>query len=104
MASMIGIDLGTTNSLCAIFKAGRPKLIPNTHGHIMTPSIVGVLDEGQIVVGAAARELRVTRPERCAWCFKRWMGTDRQVELGDEVFSAVELSSLVLRSLKEDAE
>jgi molecular chaperone HscC len=75
MGTIVGIDLGTTNSLCAIFAYGAPKLIANAHGDVLTPSVVGILDDGQLVVGAAARELRVTRPQRCASRFKRLMGT-----------------------------
>jgi molecular chaperone HscC len=104
MPRILGIDLGTTNSLCATFEDGQPKLIPNVQGSVLTPSLVGVLADGQVLVGAAARELRVTRPQSCAWCFKRWMGTDREAELNGRKFSAVELSSLVLRSLRHDAE
>ncbi|HVW00332.1 MAG TPA: molecular chaperone HscC [Planctomycetaceae bacterium] len=104
MGIIVGIDLGTTNSLCAIFQDGAPKLIPNAHGEVLTPSVVGMLDDGQILVGAPARELRVTRPEQCCSTFKRYMGTDRKLKLGKKTVTAVELSSLVLRSLKEDAE
>lgn len=104
MSSIIGIDLGTTNSLCAVFEDGQPKLIPNVHGSLLTPSVVGVLEDGQVVVGDAAKELRVTKPNQCVSCFKRWMGTDRKVKIGRREFSSTELSSLVLRSLKDDAE
>ncbi len=104
MADIVGIDLGTTNSLCAIFRDGQPVLIPNAHGEFLTPSIVGILDDDQVLVGAAARELRVTRPERCQSTFKRHMGSDRKLKIGDKTFTAVDLSSLVLRSLKVDAE
>ncbi|MEQ8785233.1 MAG: Hsp70 family protein [Pirellulaceae bacterium] len=104
MSLIIGIDLGTTNSLCSIFQDGEPRLIPNAHGDVITPSIVGVLDSGEVVVGAVAAQLRVTRPERCASCFKRWMGTGRRIEIGGQEFNSTELSSLVLRSLREDAE
>jgi len=100
---VVGIDLGTTNSLIGVFTDGRPQLIPNAHGSFLTPSIVGVLDDGRILVGAAAKEYRVTSPERCVWAFKRHMGTSRKLEVGGKTFSAPELSSLVLRSLKEDA-
>jgi molecular chaperone HscC len=100
----VGIDLGTTNSLCAVFQEDKPILIPNSHGEFLTPSVVGHLQDGQILVGAAARELRVTQPDRCVSCFKRWMGTDRQIQLGDKTFSPIELSSFVLKSLKQDAE
>lgn len=104
MPALIGIDLGTTHSLCATFRDGQPVLIPNAQGEFLTPSIVGVLDSGQVVVGAAARELRVTRPETCASTFKRWMGTDQAIDLAGKPYSAAELSSLVLRALKADAE
>lgn len=101
---IIGIDLGTTNSLCAVFENGSPRLIPNVHGNLMTPSIVGVLDDGRLVVGEPAKQLRVTSPQNCSSCFKRWMGTTRKVELGGQELGAVELSSLILKSLKSDAE
>ena len=101
---LVGIDLGTTNSLVAVFLAGQPRLIPNVHGSFLTPSIVGVLDDGQVLIGDAARELRVTKPERCASTFKRLMGTDEKLKLGSHQFTAPELSSLVLKSLKQDAE
>jgi len=104
MAPLIGIDLGTTNSLCAVFETDGPKLIPNAHGQVLTPSIVGVTEKDQVLIGATAKELRVTRPERCAWAFKRWMGTDRTIDLGGHEFNAPALSSIVLQSLKQDAE
>ena len=92
---MIGIDLGTTNSLCAVFEGDGPKLIRNAAGGLLTPSVVGVSEDGRILVGAPARELRVTQPERCVSCFKRWMGTDREIQIGRHRFTAPELSSLV---------
>ena len=104
MSLIIGIDLGTTNSLCTVFQDGTPRLIPNAHGQMITPSIVGVLEDEQVVVGATAQQLRVTQPERCVACFKRWMGTGRRIEIGGQEFNSTELSSLVLRSLREDAE
>ena len=76
--TIIGIDLGTTHSLCAVFENGAPCLVPNAYGEVLTPSVVGVLADGQVVVGAAARELAVTHPESTVACFKRWMGTDRE--------------------------
>ena len=99
----IGIDLGTTHSLVSVFRDGRPELIPNAHGEFLTPSIVGVLQDEQIVVGSTARDLRVTSPESCAWCFKRFMGQDREIRLGSRVFAPHELSSLLLKSLRNDA-
>lgn len=104
MSTIIGIDLGTTNSLSAVFRDGQPVLMPNALGSVLTPSVVGVLTDGSVVVGETARELRVTQPQNCASCFKRLMGSDTTVTLADRQFTAPELSSLVLRSLKEDAE
>ena len=101
---IIGIDLGTTNSLCAVFRDGQPALIPNVHESYLTPSVVGIQEDGQIIIGAVAREYRVTHPERCASRFKRWMGTDRKITIADKTFTAPELSSLILRNLKSDAE
>ena len=99
----IGIDLGTTHSLVSIFRDGKPVLLPNAHGDLLTPSVVGVLPNGEIVVGQTAKELRVTDPDSCAWCFKRHMGQERRIKLGQKEFAPHELSSLVLRSLKSDA-
>lgn len=104
MSTIIGIDLGTTNSLCAVFQDGEPRLISNPHGESLTPSVVGVLPSGELIVGAAAKELAVTQPDRAVACFKRWMGGANEVTLAGHTFNAVELSSLVLKSLKEDAE
>ena len=104
MEPIVGIDLGTTNSLCAVFRDGQPVLIPNAHGHFLTPSVVGMLDDDNVVVGQPGKELRITRPERCLSTFKRLMGTGRKSSLGGREYSAPELSSLVLQSLKTDAE
>lgn len=104
MDPVIGIDLGTTNSLCAIFENGQPQLIPNPHGKFLTPSIVGILEDGTVIMGSPAKELQITKPERCASTFKRHMGTDKIIELAGKKFLAPELSSLVLQSLKDDAE
>jgi len=101
---LVGIDLGTTNSLCAVFEDGAPRLVPNAHGGFLTPSVVGLLPSGEFVVGEAAKELALTQPARTVAAFKRFMGEERRVELGAKQLSAPELSSLVLRALKEDAE
>jgi molecular chaperone HscC len=100
----LGIDLGTTNSLVALYHDDQVKLIPNALGHLLTPSVVSVQDDGQILVGLAAREALSTRPNATATAFKRWMGTDRQTKLAGKPFRAEELSALVLKSLKQDAE
>ena len=101
---IVGIDLGTTNSLVAAFLDGEPRLIPNTLGHNLTPSVVGLDDDGRVLVGLAARERLLTHPALTTSLFKRYMGSSREVELGRKKFRPEELSSLVLRSLKADAE
>jgi molecular chaperone HscC len=80
-----------------------PRLIPNALGEVLTPSVVGVEADGKVLVGRAAKELQVMQPERCAGLFKRRMGSDWHAVLSRRKFSAEELSSLILRSLKEDA-
>lgn len=102
--AIIGIDLGTTNSLAAVWRNGKSELIPNSLGEYLTPSVVSVDDDGSILVGAAARDRLISHPERTAAGFKRAMGTSRRYELGGRFFTAEDLSSLVLRRLREDAE
>lgn len=104
MSEIIGIDLGTTNSLAAYMTADGPRVIPNALGEPLTPSVVGVDHEKRLLVGAAAKELQVLAPDRCASLFKRHMGSDWKVKLVGRTYSPEELSGLVLRSLKEDAE
>jgi len=104
MSSIIGIDLGTTNSAAAYMSDQGPKLIPNALGEVLTPSIVGLDPDGKLLVGRAAKELQVLHPDRCAALFKRHMGTDWKAELAGKTFTPEECSSLVLRTLKEDAE
>ena len=102
--AIIGIDLGTTNSLAAVWRNGKAELIPNAAGEYLTPSVVSVDEDGAILVGAAARDRLITCPERTAAGFKRSMGTSRRYNLGGREFTAEDLSSLVLRRLREDAE
>ncbi|WP_028102736.1 molecular chaperone HscC [Pseudoduganella violaceinigra] len=101
---IVGIDLGTTNSLIAIWHNGEAKLIPNSLGDFLTPSCVSVDDDGTILVGKAARERLQTHPTHSAAVFKRHMGSNKQFTLGGRNFRAEELSALILRALKEDAE
>ncbi len=101
---ILGIDLGTTNSLAALWMDGQARLVPNGIGGFLTPSCVGLDDDGTILVGEAARERLQTHPERTASLFKRHMGSDKVFRLGARDFRAEELSSLVLRALKADAE
>jgi len=102
---IIGIDLGTTNSLAACYRNGQAELIPNRLGGRLTPSVVSVdAGTGTVYVGETAKERGRLHPLETAAVFKRSMGTDREYELGGRKFRAEELSALVLRSLKEDAE
>jgi molecular chaperone HscC len=101
---IVGIDLGTTNSLVAVWKDGGPRLVPNALGNFLTPSCVGLDADGRVLVGEAARERLQTHPGLTAALFKRYMGSARVMRLGDRDFRPEELSALVLRALKEDAE
>ncbi|OYU14760.1 MAG: molecular chaperone HscC [Alphaproteobacteria bacterium PA4] len=100
---IIGIDLGTTNSAAAIWRDGEAVLIPNRLGESLTPSAVSI-DGDTVSVGRAARERQATHPDATITAFKRLMGTAKVTRLGRRDFSPEELSALVLRSLKEDAE
>jgi molecular chaperone HscC len=101
---IIGIDLGTTNSLAACWRNGAAELIPNALGGVLTPSVVSIDASGAVLTGAAARERLQTHGDRTAACFKRAMGTDRVFHLGGKRFRPEELSALVLMSLRSDAE
>lgn len=101
---IVGIDLGTTNSLVACFTEEGPKIIPNRLGKNLTPSVVSVDGEGNVYVGETARERMSLYPDSVAQTFKRSMGTEREYVLSGRHFKPEELSSMVLRSLKEDAE
>lgn len=104
MGLQIGIDLGTTNSLIAQFIDGETRLIPNKLGHYLTPSVVSIGDDDCLLVGLPARERLATQPHLSAASFKRFMGTNKLFQLGKRRFRAEELSALILKSLKEDAE
>ena len=109
---IIGIDLGTTNSLAAYYTDEGPKIIPNRLGRRLTPSVVSMDphirsaedEEYQVYVGDSAVERGLLHPESTASVFKRDMGSRKQFHLGHKSFLAEELSSFVLRALKEDAE
>lgn len=100
---IIGIDLGTTNSLVAYFTEDGPQIIPNRLGNHMTPSVVSV-DGEQVYVGETAKERQILFPDSSASVFKRNMGSQKVYQLDGKRFTAEELSSFVLKSLKEDAE
>lgn len=101
---IIGIDLGTTNSLVAYYTPEGAKLIPNRLGKNLTPSVVSIDEEGQVYVGETAVERQRLYPDTAASVFKRSMGSDKEFMVSGKPYRAEELSSFVLRSLKEDAE
>lgn len=102
--AIIGIDLGTTNSLAAFYDEDGAHLIPNRLGDHLTPSVISMADDGQIYVGKIAQERQITYPERTVATFKRSMGSQKKYHIGNRDFLPEELSSLIIRSLKEDAE
>lgn len=101
---IVGIDLGTTHSLVAVYGENGPQLIPNALGELLTPSVISVDENQAVLVGKAAQERLITHPQLSVASFKRWMGTHRVTALGKHSFRPEELSALVLRSLIADAE
>ena len=102
--AVIGIDLGTTNSLCTTWRDGRCVFIPNSFGDYLTPSVVSIDENDDILVGKTAKERKITKPDVTASSFKQFMGSSKVFKLGDKVFRPEELSSLIIRQLKQDAE
>lgn len=102
--ALVGIDLGTTNSLVSVFTDDGPELIRNSSGTFLTPSVVGISDDGDVLVGDAAKHRLITHPDKTVARFKRAMGTAKTHSLGKQQYKAEDLSALVLRSLKDDAE
>src|SRR5271167_3669216 len=123
---IVGIDLGTTNSLVAFMDLTGPRIIPGADGDKLVPSVVSISPGGEVVVGNAARELLLTQPERTVYSVKRLMGRGLsdvqdelklfpfrvkpdsesviQLQLGDRSYTPPEISALVLRQLKQNAE
>jgi molecular chaperone DnaK len=126
MAKVIGIDLGTTNSVVAVVEGGEPVVIPNQEGSRLTPSVVGFTKEGETVVGQVAKRQAITNPENTVFSIKRFMGRrydevlheiklvpykvvkaangDARVDIRGKVYSPPEISAMILRKLKEAAE
>lgn len=102
--SVIGIDLGTSNTLACVFRDGKAVLIPNKEGGYLTKSAVSVMEDGTIITGRAAKERLLTHPDRTAASYKVFMGTEREICLGQQYFKPEELSAFVLRQVKQDAE
>lgn len=101
--ALLGIDLGTTNSACAVWTEDGPKLVPNRLGAYLTPSVVHI-DKSHLSVGEVAKAQLYNRPKSTIANFKRHMGTQQRAKLENKQLSPAELSALILRSLKEDAE
>lgn len=101
--TILGVDLGTTNSLAVVYKEGKPVRIPNAYGEFVTPSAISILD-GKIVVGKLAKERLITHPECSASLFKRNMGTDVTYKLDKKEYDSATLSSFIVKQLIEDAQ
>lgn len=123
---ILGIDLGTTNSCMAAMEAGKPVVIPNAEGSRTTPSVVGFSKSGERLVGQVAKRQAVSNPEKTVYSIKRFMGryydeveterntvqyevirggsNDARVQVGDKVYSPQEISAMILKKMKEDAE
>jgi molecular chaperone DnaK len=126
MAKVIGIDLGTTNSVVAVMEGGSPLVIPNQEGSRLTPSVVGFTKDGEILVGQVAKRQAITNPENTVFSIKRFMGRrydevqqeiklvpykavkapngDLRIEIRGKQYSPPEISAMILRKLKEAAE
>lgn len=99
---IVGIDLGTTHSLVGFWGEGGAQLVPNALGELLTPSVVGVNHDGEILVGRSALEQLPLRPEHTVAAFKRYMGSARETRIGARGLRPEELSALVLKSLLAD--
>jgi len=104
MAKVIGIDLGTTNSVVAFIEHGKPKVIPSAEGGRLTPSVVALTQDGRRLVGQLAKRQAVANPEKTIASIKRRMGSDFRVNIDGKKYTPQEISSLILHKLKVDAE
>ncbi len=104
MPKIVGIDLGTTNSLISIVEGGQPVVIPSAEGDYLFPSVVGFSKTGERLVGAVAKRQAVSNPERTVISIKRHMGTDYKVQIDDKQFTPQEISAMILQKIKADAE
>ncbi len=104
MGHIVGIDLGTTNSLVACVRGERPEILPSRAGRRLTPSVVGLDKAGKVHVGESARNQLAAAPERTIAEVKRMMGTAQKVHLGAREYTPQEISGFILRALKDDAE
>lgn len=103
-SKVIGIDLGTTNSACAVVEGGKPIIIPNAEGGRLTPSVVTVNEQNERIVGIQAKRQAVSNPEETVRSIKRYMGTDHTVRIRGKDYTPQEISSMILAKIKKDAE
>ena len=101
---ILGIDLGTTNSEIAIYRDGRPEVLCDDQGRIILPSVVGLTETGELLVGEEARNQFLLYPERTVRSIKRRMGSDAKVQLGEREYTPQEISAIILSRLKEIAQ
>ncbi|HWR30410.1 MAG TPA: molecular chaperone DnaK [Negativicutes bacterium] len=104
MAKVIGIDLGTTNSVVAVMEGGEPVVIANAEGNRLTPSVVGFSKSGERLVGQVAKRQAISNTDRTISSIKREMGTNYTISIDDKKYSPQEISSMILQKLKTDAE
>lgn len=104
MAKIIGIDLGTTNSCVAVYEGGEPVVITNPEGSRTTPSVVAFSKTGERIIGQVAKRQAITNPERTIMSIKREMGTNYTVEIDGKKYTPQEISAMILKKLKDDAE
>src|SRR6266436_3928088 len=100
---IVGIDLGTTNSEIAVVENGQPRVL-SEDGDPILPSVVGLAEDGRLLVGHPARNQFVLAPDRTVKSIKRKMGRDETIALGDQTFRPQEISAMILRALKDRAE
>jgi molecular chaperone DnaK len=104
MAKVIGIDLGTTNSVVAVMEGGEPTIITNAEGSRLTPSVVAFSKDGERMVGQVAHRQSITNPERTVESIKRHMGSKYKATIDNKEYTPQEISAMILQKLKSDAE
>ena len=104
MAKIIGIDLGTTNSCVAVMEGGSASIITNAEGARTTPSVVNIKDNGEIIVGEIAKRQAITNPTSTVLSIKTQMGSDYKVHINGKDYTPQEISAMILKKLKKDAE
>src|SRR5258708_21669873 len=102
-AKIVGIDLGTTNSVVAVMEGSQPIIIPNAEGGRTTPSVVAFTRTGERLVGQLAKRQAVTNPDRTISSIKRYMGTDHKIKIDGKDYTPQEISAMILQKLVNDA-